>query len=415
MSLQSRHGRPGAPAVVIRGDLNGLGVVRSLGAGGITSYIVDISPRRAAFWSRFSRSAVVSCLQGSAFVNELLRLRQKLDQRPFLIPTDELAMETISENRELLQDAFLFDLPSKEMVVALSNKARFHEFAMQHGFAVPRGIVLSKIEDLGRLESFSLPMIIKPADKKRVHAGEIERVYPVQTLHEARAICGALLTEGEELVAQDWIEGPDHAITFCLFFHDAVTNRTISFVGRKLSCFPQAIGSTAICVPEPRLRAELEAVTRRFIDVSGYKGFGSLEFKWDASRGEHLIIEPTVGRTDWQEEIATLNGVNIPLLAYRLSFEMPREPEGWEPKDYDPETRLVAWRESYARERPSELSQGYDARDGYWRWTDPGPALFFYSAGLLRRVQKWHQQNKCEPVRDGLSKLLLGTSNWSSQ
>ena len=41
-----------------------------------------------------------------------------------------------------------------------------------------------------------------------------------------------------------------------------------------------------------------------------------MEFKRDARTGEFLMIEPTVGRVDWQEEVATLNGVNIPLAAY---------------------------------------------------------------------------------------------------
>jgi hypothetical protein len=46
-------------------------------------------------------------------------------------------------------------------------------------------------------------------------------------------------------------------------------------------------------------------------------GFGGIEYKRDARDGRFLIIEPTVGRTDWQEEVATLAGVNIPLMACR--------------------------------------------------------------------------------------------------
>jgi D-aspartate ligase len=48
------------------------------------------------------------------------------------------------------------------------------------------------------------------------------------------------------------------------------------------------------------------------------------------------MVEPTVGRTDYQEEIATLNGVNIPLAAYwgalgrqYLSSIPPYPPRAW--------------------------------------------------------------------------------------
>ena len=49
-------------------------------------------------------------------------------------------------------------------------------------------------------------------------------------------------------------------------------------------------------------------------------GVGSLEFKRDRKTVKFMIVEPTVGRTDAQEEIATLCGVNIPLIAYSTAL-----------------------------------------------------------------------------------------------
>jgi hypothetical protein len=43
---------------------------------------------------------------------------------------------------------------------------------------------------------------------------------------------------------------------------------------------------------------------------------GGIEFKRDGHTGQFLMIEPTVGRIDGQEEVATLHGANIPLAAY---------------------------------------------------------------------------------------------------
>jgi D-aspartate ligase len=42
---------------------------------------------------------------------------------------------------------------------------------------------------------------------------------------------------------------------------------------------------------------------------------GGIAFKKDSRTGQFLMIEPTVGRIDGQEEVATLHGVNIPLAA----------------------------------------------------------------------------------------------------
>jgi D-aspartate ligase len=109
---------------------------------------------------------------------------------------------------------------------------------------------------------------------------------------------------------------------------------------------------------------------------------GSLEFKLDEAARRFVIIEPTVGRTDWQEEIATLNGVNLPLIAYRYEVDLPPAP----PVQIE---RAAAWRESF-RFRKVGAVLGSDIRiyDCYWRMNDPMPAVIYYAnlvSGYLRR------------------------------
>jgi hypothetical protein len=122
----------------------------------------------------------------------------------------------------------------------------------------------------------------------------------------------------------------------------------------------------------------LESATAAFLELCDYRGLGSLEFKWDPTRRAFIVIEPTVGRTDWQEEVATLNGANIPLFAYRdlagLSNDQPVQPP-----------QLVAWRESWHRWRSrSALSADLPLYDGYWRLSDPLPSLAHYASEAAR-------------------------------
>jgi len=108
----------------------------------------------------------------------------------------------------------------------------------------------------------------------------------------------------------------------------------------------------------------------------------SMEFKHDRQIGKFFMIEPTVGRTDWQEEVATLNGVNIPLAAYRDLMDLPALGQ-------TASRRAVAWRESYAHWRGClALPSGVRVRDGYWRRDDPMPALVFYGNAILDRLNQ---------------------------
>jgi len=122
-------------------------------------------------------------------------------------------------------------------------------------------------------------------------------------------------------------------------------------------------------VPAAEATELLRPLTEKFIDVSEYRGLGSLEFKWDSRARRFVVIEPTVGRTDWQEEIAALNGVNLALIAYCHELGLP-----------EPATRSTngaAWRESVLHLRScTEVRERL--YDGYWRVDDPLPALAFF-------------------------------------
>jgi predicted ATP-grasp superfamily ATP-dependent carboligase len=356
------------PAVVVRGEVNGLGVVRSLAKAGVPAIVADTTLRHAAMWSRWSKRHRVDQLSGKPFVDALLRLQQKLGARPVLILTDEMSVHTVSEYRTELSPHYRIRLPSPAVVSTLCNKVAFQNFAQTHALPVPRAIVVEREADIADIAGLGLPVIVKPADKRPVHLGQVERINWLNTAEEAAAVCRRMLGAAGTLIVQEWIDGPDSSIYFALFHCGAAPPSRSIFFGRKIAAHPPGLGSTAVCVPAPEAIDLLRPLTEKLLDLSHYEGLGSLEFKWDAQARRFVIIEPTVGRTDWQEEIATLNGLNLPLIAYRYELGLPAPPQL--------AVSAVAWRESFVHlGRGAGL--GLRAYDGYWRFDDPLPALAF--------------------------------------
>jgi D-aspartate ligase len=367
-------------AVVVGGKVNGLGVARSLAVGRVPTIIVDTTLRHPAMWSRSCRRMIVSQLSGRKFIDELCVLQRKLGGRPVLILTDEMAVHTVSKYREDIKTLYRFQLPSPNMVETLGNKSRFHDFAQRHNFPVPKTIILQQEADLAKLSGLRYPLIAKPAEKSSVFTGHTRRVDYIVTVHDAEAVCRRMLHTAGEVVVQEWIDGPDSNIYFCLFHCGNEHKSAAIFYGRKVVSHPPRVGNTAICVAAPEAAAILRPLTERFLDAAEYRGLGGLEFKWDAATQRFLIIEPTVGRTDWQEEIATLSGVNLPLIAYRYELGLPALPQR-------PVGHAVAWRASFRHlKRWSTLPEGGQIYDGYWRIDDPVPALIFYADCLWRAV-----------------------------
>jgi D-aspartate ligase len=369
----------GTPAVVVGAQVNGLGVVRSLAAAGVPTTVVDSTLRSTAMWSFWCNSFLVERTHGRPLVDGLLKLQQTIGQRPVLVLTDELAVNTVSDHRAELSPRYYFRLPSTHMVVALGNKELFQNFAEAHALPVPRTIIVKHEGDLAMIPLLGMPVIIKPADKLPVHLERLERLRVAGTMDDAAATCRRFLNLGETPVVQEWIDGPDSNIYFALFHCGQSPKARSIFLGRKLAAYPPQVGSTALCVPAPEAVEVLRPLTEKFLDVSQYQGLGSLEYKWDARSRRFVIIEPTVGRTDLQEEIATLNGLNLPYIAYCYELGLPIPAPN--------QVNAIAWRESFRSIRVGS-GLGMRTRDGHWRLDDPLPALAYCIDLLFRAARR---------------------------
>jgi predicted ATP-grasp superfamily ATP-dependent carboligase len=308
---------------VVGGNLNALGVVRSLARGRVPIHLVARADDDIAAWSRYCSAHVAGAFDESSLLACLASVRSQLDENPFLILTDEEAVRTIARHRRSLAAMFRFDIPDVATTDTLENKIGFYELAQREGFALPKTVPLRNMSDIGNLREIDGPLIIKPADKTAVRGTPEERTMLVPDRADAEERCRHLLRCGANAVAQEWIEGADSDLYFCLFYADSSGDPLAIFTGQKLSSYPAGVGSTAICGAAPEAAPILEPIARKFARLVGMAGPGGVEFKRDRRNDRFVMIEPTVGRTDWQAEIATFSGVNIPLIGYRHATGEP--------------------------------------------------------------------------------------------
>jgi D-aspartate ligase len=358
------------PVVVVGDELTALGVVRSLASAGIPVYLACDTRFCPAGLSRHGTLLRVPDLQGRGLVDGLLSIAGRIGEKAVLILSSDLHVVAVSRARAALEAHYFVALPTETMVDVLADKAKFQVYAEEIGLRVPRAVVLDQGHDEQALDVLSMPVVLKPADKALVLAGVVERATRADTLAEARAVARRMRCAASSVVVQEWIDGDDDDIYFTLFVCDGQARIVALFTGRKMICAPPLVGSTALCVPATEEHQALAAQTQAFVTHSHYHGIGGLEFKRHRRTGEFVVVEPTVGRADWQQEIATLCGVNIPAIAYRTALGEPVESLG----AIDP---AVAWRTSFRyRPRAGALPPGSRIVDGYFRRADPLPGVY---------------------------------------
>jgi D-aspartate ligase len=407
------------PAVVIGADVNGLGSIRSLGQAGVPVFVLDDDRWHPGMHSRYAHPVIARGMSGPALVESLLTLRARLGHRPMLFMTSDDQVRTISEYRSRLAGAFHLGLPDHSSVCELLHKWSFHRLAESHGFPVPRTIAIRDESDIAALAEIRFPAVVKPGTKDLISSKRsVPRACRVTSREEAEALCRKILPTAPDLIVQEWIEGADSDIYFCLQYRakNGVTVR--SFSGRKLRSWPPQTGSTASCVAAPEVEAILEPLTSRFFDAVGCVGMCSMEFKRDRQNDTFLMVEPTIGRTDWQEEVATLHGVNIPLAAYCSELELPLpvadkagDPVIW--LDTPSHWCSVLVSRSFRDQRPP----GATVKSACCRHDDPVPLAFFWLEWIqkIRRRIRWPSwlSRATTDSANGAIWAILDTPGWS--
>ena len=381
----------GLPTVVVGEGLNCLGILRSLAGRGIEIHAVTTTRWCGPALSRLARFEPVPDLDGRALVDGLVALARRLGRPAVLMLGGDRQVDVVNDHRDELEGHYLFTLPPADQLRTLANKASFQRFAQDNDLPVPRTAVVRRHDELSAaLRELALPLVLKPADKLQVLSGHAERAVRVDTLAEAEAAGMRMLSGCGCVVVQEWIAGGDADIYFALVVCDRDSRVRAMFCGRKLVCDPPDVGSTGICVEAGEHAVAVAQEAERFIRAAGYQGIGSVEFKRDRGTGRFVIVEPTVGRTDWQEEIATQCGVNLPLHAYLAECGLP--PVASTAVDVP-----QAWSASLFYRRPAEtLPAGARVRDGYLRLSDPLPGLHHYlveefARRSMRRIARmWH-------------------------
>jgi predicted ATP-grasp superfamily ATP-dependent carboligase len=377
---------------------NGLGVTRALARHAIPCVGVGVPAWQPAYATRTCR--VVRCPEWSsgALVEELLTLGREFERKaPLLITKDEPVL-WISEHRDVLDPFYEINLPRPDVVQLLMSKIDFLRVAVSEGWPIPKTWIVNERDELiDSLPDIPLPCILKPAVKNSDFRRHSPRKAFKVASHEELIAAYDLVSQWErEVVVQEWVGGEDDRISYCLAYYDREGEPLAHYPGRKLRQWPVNCGNTAIAAPAPESWAEpITSLTRKIFEFVGFRGLGSIEFKMGAA-GEPAIMEPTVGRTNYQNEIAVLNGVNIPAIAY---FDLVGS-EGELPASAHRKQKLIdGWadlRASRELRRSGRLtfwgwlgSRRGPKRYMLWRLTDPGPFMAFawgFFARSFRRL-----------------------------
>jgi D-aspartate ligase len=365
-------GRPqrGAFACVF----GGAELVRALGEAGIRSVVLGADSDRL----RHSRYAVsVPMARDGPLIDVLERMAAFAHEPPVLFTDCDDTLLELSGGRDRLT-GFRFLLPDHELVLDLTDKARFQRLAERLGLPVPAGRTLRPASDDPVTVDLRFPVVLKPVPFRNAHWSETfgsgAKALRVDGRERLEELWPLLAATGLDFMAQHLVAGDEtHIVSYHVYV--ASDGRVAGeFTGRKIRTYPAEFGMS--CALVTTVDEPLRRAGRDLIERIGLRGPAKLDFKRGPGGGLHLLeVNPRF--TLWAHPGA-LAGVNLPGIAWADLTGAPLPPL----RAARPGVRWIRPRDDLAAARESgvplrrwlpwaircESNQAF-------AWNDPAPAI----------------------------------------
>ena len=382
------------PAIVLGGGGNGLGIVRSLGRRGIFTVVITDDVGHSTMSSRFIGDRI--SFQGSddALIDMLLSNSDLHIHKPVLFPIRDATVAAMIKRFEALSEKFRLGMREPNIIKKALCKTSFDTMASEMGFITAKTYSINSLNELDSIiDKVRFPCILKPELRgnqflKYASAKAFHAKTPRELIEHYKKFADA----APEAVVQEFIPGKESELYFCFQYYNRKSTPLLSLSGRKIRQWPPKCGSTSSC--EVIKNKVIEDLTTMFFKQIGYFGPCSMEIKKNVQTGEYYLIEPTIGRTDWNNSFAEGNGIPIPYVMYCdiIGRPVPKfPPRKWSRKwirwsaDYkaamnqinNEELSWLGWLKSIFPPTVGPL----------WSLDDPGPTIFPFLKKITKRIK----------------------------
>jgi D-aspartate ligase len=311
-------------AVVIGGDYQGLGIVRSLGRQGVPVCVVDDEfsiSRYSRYCTRFVKVADLRDERGT--VDCLLEIGRRLSLDGWVLyPTREELVAAFSRNRSDLGEFFRVPTPEWSSVQWAWDKRNTYWLAQQLGIATPQTYYLDNIGQLSQLDGLVPPFAIKPAIKEHFFYATKAKAWRANSHSELRTLfqkASELAGQGEIMVQELIPGGGSQQFAYCAFFRDG--EAIGKMVVQRLRQHPLEFGRASTYVQTVDVPV-LEELSERFLRAMNYYGLVELEYKLDPRDGQYKLLDVNA-RTWGYHSLGPSAGVDFSYMLYADQIGLP--------------------------------------------------------------------------------------------
>lgn len=305
----------GRGAIVVGGFVNGLGLVRALGARGIPVLVVTTQPYDVAHRSRFCTEHVrlEAVSEHPERLVDFLRTRVGSHRGWAVVPSTDEGVAALASSWSELERDFVLAAPTPDAARVLLDKNAMREAASGVGIACPTYYGPADEAVLARAD-LAYPLVVKPRRSFGFGARFGGKLFFATTRHELASAVTRLRDAGIAADVHGFIAGTDADIWAHCTYLDGRGEPRGGVTIRKVRQAPARFGVARVAeiAPDP---ADLRGATIALARSIGLRGIAVAEFKRDAADGAFRFIEIN-GRSVIYNGLLRRAGLDLAALAW---------------------------------------------------------------------------------------------------
>ncbi len=275
----------------------GVNLMRDLLEHGVPAVGVDPVRTHEGFRSIYGKSYLCPDPdeRPGEWLEFMLALAKRIGGRPVFIASSDMFVSALGRHADALSQAYRFSAGAR-IQAALTSKEEQSVLADRYDFPRPLTCYVEKRADLEAFNARALfPALIKPLSHREW--GSLPEGNPLRgrkvmaaaTPEELLAHYALCEPYRPRVVAQEMIEGPDHAKSCYLGVYASDGGLLGSCVVKELRSHPMFYGGASIV--RPVVDEALQAQCDRFLRDMRYSGIAEIEVKRDVRDGRAKLIE----------------------------------------------------------------------------------------------------------------------------
>ena len=379
---------------IIGGHIQALGLARQVANLGIDAILLIDSAWTVA---RFSKK--VSHVYRYSNNEELMQILQKLylpEQSTLVFPTNDEAVEFLSDHYATLSEQFAMGIPNPELVALFNDKRKAYQYVTAQSIPCPQCWYPNNLEDVAKLApQLVYPVVVKPAIMYSFHATFGKKAYRCNNAEELESIFQRIASVNypiDTILIQEFLSGgPKYLYSYGVFAANGESKAEL--IANRIRQNPMDFGNSttfAVTCNIPQIAEQ----SKQLLQIVNYFGLGEVEWMYDLATDTYKFLEINTRAWKWHTISNQLgfsfigamvdyyNGTTATIANYTQSV-------GWV-------ERLTDWTvvtKEILREKMTinDVCKTYRIKkeNAVWQWTDPLPGIMYILMAPILYVKRY--------------------------